>query len=446
MADLKEAAARKEILLLQEQLAKAEERLVIAERKKQEIEFELTGKLKKLEEENSSLLGKTNHFESLKAEKEELNEKLKQAEQQVTSVKMLENERDALKTENMTILKELEEMKSTQDDDLLQEKVESLEIIEKSLRSELEELKKNKEIVEVELAGLRDSFENEKKTLKSENEKLLKQISLLEKISSDPQSTASKDYIAVIRGECENAIKAKEEEMEAKLKNLVRDFCIQMDVKDNDCDKMVSELLEKNHDLEERLVKEHRKQISELQQNLFEKECALDEMRDNYEEALQEKEKKLKELQSTIKKLSESSQVGLNDIPTECSDWDDTWAVPDENMDISSPTACNESCKEHLQQIESLQSEVTKCNSEIKELKILLRLSPPESMVNSCRNDPSQSIPEPTEFEYLKNIIYEYMMGKEPVTLAKVIAAVLRFSDLQTQQVIRREEARHSTR
>lgn len=30
-------------------------------------------------------------------------------------------------------------------------------------------------------------------------------------------------------------------------------------------------------------------------------------------------------------------------------------------------------------------------------------------------------------------------------TLAKVIAAVLRFNDVQTQQVIRREEARHNT-
>ncbi|GBM23635.1 hypothetical protein AVEN_195451-1, partial [Araneus ventricosus] len=84
------------------------------------------------------------------------------------------------------------------------------------------------------------------------------------------------------------------------------------------------------------------------------------------------------------------------------------------SVENSSPVPCNE-CKEHLQQIETLQSEVTKCNSEIKELKVLLRLSPPESMANNSRKDPSQAIPEPTEFEYLKNIIYEYMMGKEPV-------------------------------
>ncbi|GFY65723.1 golgin subfamily A member 4 [Trichonephila inaurata madagascariensis] len=446
IAESREIASHKEISLLKDQLAKAEEKFSEVEQKKQEIEAELSGKVRKLEEENSSLLGKTNHFESLKAEKEELNEKLKQAEQQVTSVKMLESERDKLRNENLKIVEELELLKSSQNNEALQEKIEALEISEKSVRSELEELKKSKEILENELAELRSLFEKEKSDLKSEKERLLKQIDLLEKMSSDPQSKASRDYIAVIRGECETAIKAKEEEMETKLKHLVRDFCIQMDVKDNDCDKMVSELMEKNQDLEERLVKEHRKEIAELRQNLFEKECALDEMRDNYEEVLQEKEKKLKELQSTIKKLSENSNnndVAL--ISTESSDWDDTWAVPEESVDNSSPN-CNESCKDHVQQIESLQNEVTKCNSEIKELKVLLRLSPPESMVNCSRKDPSQSIPEPTEFEYLKNIIYEYMMGKEPVTLAKVIAAVLRFSDTQTQQVIRREEARHPMR
>ncbi|GFS72207.1 golgin subfamily A member 4 [Nephila pilipes] len=448
IAESRETASRREISILKDQLTQAEEKISEAEQKKREIETELSGKVRKLEEENSSLLGKTNHFESLKAEKEELNEKLKQAEQQVTSVKILESERDKLNNENMKILEELKLLKSSQNDNEgLQEKIEALEISEKSVRSELEELKRSKEILENELAELRSSFEKEKDALKSEKEKLVKQINLLEKMSSDPQSNASKDYIAVIRGECETTIKAKEEEMETKLKHLVRDFCIQMDVKDNDCDKMISELLEKNQDLEERLVREHRKEIAELRQNLFEKECALDEMRDSYEEVLQEKEKKLKELQSTIKKLSESSNnndVAL--ISTESSDWDDTWAVPDESVDNSSPIPCNESCKDHLQQIESLQNEVIKCNSEIKELKVLLRLSPPESMVNSCRKDPSQSIPEPTEFEYLKNIIYEYMMGKEPVTLAKVIAAVLRFSDSQTQQVIRREEARHPMR
>lgn len=42
-------------------------------------------------------------------------------------------------------------------------------------------------------------------------------------------------------------------------------------------------------------------------------------------------------------------------------------------------------------------------SSEIKELKILLRLSPPETMVNNNnRRDSLHSLPEPTEFEVRK--------------------------------------------
>lgn len=199
-----------------------------------------------LQDENSSLLGKTNHVESLKAEKEELNEKLKEAEHQVTSIKALESERDRLQAENADLLKQLDVLKSNQEDSSLQEKYDILKETENTLRIELDNLKSNKEDLESKLSESNSLSETEIQALKLENEKLSKQIGMLEKFhSSDPESTSVKEYIAIVRGECEAAIKAKEEEMETKLKHLVRDFCIQMDVKDKDCDKMMSEMIGK---------------------------------------------------------------------------------------------------------------------------------------------------------------------------------------------------------
>uniref|UniRef100_A0A5S6PYJ3 GRIP domain-containing protein n=1 Tax=Trichuris muris TaxID=70415 RepID=A0A5S6PYJ3_TRIMR len=54
---------------------------------------------------------------------------------------------------------------------------------------------------------------------------------------------------------------------------------------------------------------------------------------------------------------------------------------------------------------------------------------------------------EPTEAEYLKNILYRYMteresLGRESVTLAKAIAAVVKFSPSQTRLVLLKEESR----
>uniref|UniRef100_A0A8C4QYD9 GRIP domain-containing protein n=1 Tax=Eptatretus burgeri TaxID=7764 RepID=A0A8C4QYD9_EPTBU len=57
--------------------------------------------------------------------------------------------------------------------------------------------------------------------------------------------------------------------------------------------------------------------------------------------------------------------------------------------------------------------------------------------------DPKE--PEPTEVAYLRKVLFEYMMGRETKTLAKVITTVLRFPDDLAQKVLEREEVK-STR
>lgn len=54
----------------------------------------------------------------------------------------------------------------------------------------------------------------------------------------------------------------------------------------------------------------------------------------------------------------------------------------------------------------------------------------------------NHSLEEANEYEYLKNILFQYMMGKEPVTLSKVLSAVLKFSPDQQKEISLREEHR----
>jgi 1-pyrroline-5-carboxylate dehydrogenase len=56
----------------------------------------------------------------------------------------------------------------------------------------------------------------------------------------------------------------------------------------------------------------------------------------------------------------------------------------------------------------------------------------------------SQELDPALELAYLRNVLYEYMMGKQPLILAKVIAAVARFDADQTQNVIHKEEQKQS--
>lgn len=51
-----------------------------------------------------------------------------------------------------------------------------------------------------------------------------------------------------------------------------------------------------------------------------------------------------------------------------------------------------------------------------------------------------ETLEDSTEIEYLRNILYEYMMGKETMVLAIVIAAVVKFDQEQTAKILKKEE------
>lgn len=117
------------------------------------------------------------------------------------------------------------------------------------------------------------------------------------------------------------------------------------------------------------------------------------------------------------------------------SGWDDAW--PDEEE--WSPPECPAD-----ERIEALQLTLGRYRDEINDLRCILRAQQNNNATNHAGKNPVQ-LPEPMEYEYLRNILFEYMMGKETVTLSKVIAAVLKFSDEQKDQILQRQEAKQHT-
>lgn len=75
----------------------------------------------------------------------------------------------------------------------------------------------------------------------------------------------------------------------------------------------------------------------------------------------------------------------------------------------------------------SLQQTVMSQRREITELRKIVNL----------RHD---TLEDSTEIEYLRNILYEYMMGRETLVLARVIAAVVKFDQEQTNKILKKEE------
>lgn len=65
---------------------------------------------------------------------------------------------------------------------------------------------------------------------------------------------------------------------------------------------------------------------------------------------------------------------------------------------------------------------------ENKRLKELIEIRNKESNSSESSSNAASrlsNIPEPTEFEYLKNIIFEYMMGREPLVSTLIFNTVL---------------------
>lgn len=75
----------------------------------------------------------------------------------------------------------------------------------------------------------------------------------------------------------------------------------------------------------------------------------------------------------------------------------------------------------------TLQQTLTAQRRELTELRKLVKLK-------------HDTLEDSTEIEYLRNILFEYMMGKETMVLARVIAAVVKFDQEQTAKILKKEE------
>ncbi|CAI6367484.1 unnamed protein product [Macrosiphum euphorbiae] len=132
------------------------------------------------------------------------------------------------------------------------------------------------------------------------------------------------------------------------------------------------------------------------------------------------------------------------------------WTNEQKHNALSLMTADNEN-EETLEKIiqdvettsqreEALQRQITKLNKELSELKKMYR----NEIHNKHRNnegdddDNEDNNKDGCEMEYLRNILYEYMMGKQPMVLAKVLAAIVKFDSNQLSTILQKEEQKVS--
>eukprot|EP00063_Salmo_salar_P060652 XP_014035487.1 PREDICTED: golgin subfamily A member 4 isoform X3 [Salmo salar] len=364
---------------------------------------EIKMKLKEVEVE------KVNFLAEISCLKDDLLEKTALIEQQKTELTSLEKQgTNAVEVvEHCTAeqTKSLTAGKETENHSLTQEygDAESLSYLQNKLAEAVQEKQK----LQKDLRSLRREHEQDleyvKKELAQENEKKLK----LE-------------------------VEDLEMKQNSSLKQLMREFNTQMALKEQEMTAALKETIGKAQSVEVELMDSHREETNQLQKVIAQKDDDLNRTVHRYEQVLQSREvemgdrvwqvqKELEDLQARTH--SGSGEMGVKELQAQLA----------EKTTLLSEARLKE--QQFVDRIHSLEDKM-RC---VHKNSVLTHMG-------STFKDPghysAESFSEPTEFEYLRKVLFEYMMGRETKTMAKVITSMLKFPQDQAQQVLEKEDTK----
>ncbi|KAK1332518.1 hypothetical protein QTO34_007199 [Cnephaeus nilssonii] len=284
--------------------------------------------------------------------------------------------------------------------------------------------------------------EQEKQKLSKEIVKLQKDLRMLRKEHQQELDITRKEY----EQEMEEKIKQEQEDLELKhnstLKQLMREFHTQLAQKEQELETTLKETIDKAQEVEAELLENHQEETNQLYKKIADKEDDLKRTAKRYEEILDAREEemtaKVMDLQTQLEELQKKYQQRLQQ---EENPGNDKATILELQTQLAQKTSLISDSKlkeqEFREQIHNLEDRLKKYEKNVYATTV----GTPYKGGNLYRTDVSL-FGEPTEFEYLRKVLFEYMMGRETKTMAKVITTVLKFPDDQTQKILEREDAR----
>ena len=358
-------------------------------------------------------------FNELKEKLEMHNQMLYDAQNSSSSK---ESEIDELKTLLTTTNEDIEalkkDLKSSQDDKATQllEYEESLV----KLEQEIKELKTKNEQLQETL-----EHQNRKMEEKDEDDNLRSQI---EKNHEDSIKMLIKKYETQLAEKEESndmELERVRDQAEVEHRKTVQDFSIQIaDLK--------QELYEKTA-LYDDVMERHQSQLSAKQDELDQEVEACNRM---YQAKIAEVQA---ENEAKLRALGQADAAGLEDTNDSNSSYHNSWnweratSMDEEAVLELQRTPTREQREQQIRQTASAALQPQDDET-----------SAPATLTVTTTTNQSYSIEDANEYEYLKNVLYQYMLGKEPITLARVLATVVKFSPDEINEVLKHEEKKHS--
>lgn len=283
-----------------------------------------------------------------------------------------------------------------------------------------------------------DSLKNKLSQVVSEKEKIHKDFTRLQKDIRLLRKEHEQDIEYMkkeLSEENEKRLKMELEDVEMKhnsaIKHLMREVNTQMALKERDLDAAVKEAIAKAQSVEAELINVHRDEASQLRKMIAQKEDDLHRTVKKYEQIIESREEEMGDRVWQVQKELEELQTrshGTSEMSTE-----ELQAQLAEKTTLLSGTRLKE--QEFVEKIHSLEDKIRCLNR--KTVVTHLGSSFKDPVFSS-----SDALSEPAEMEYLRKVLFEYMMGRETKTMAKVITSMLKFSPDQAQKVFDKEDSK----
>ncbi|XP_068092671.1 LOW QUALITY PROTEIN: golgin subfamily A member 4 [Hyperolius riggenbachi] len=374
--------------------------------------------------------------------------------------KLLETEQ-RLKESNLSDVNDLEAEKfkiehlSSKHQEVLLSIQEQLAAKDSELKACIEKMEEKSRLCE-ELKVLNNEFMSQENTFKiklkdaeGEIQKFRKEVTKLQKDMRALRKEHNHELDLLkkeILEEAEEKIKHETEDSELKhnstIKQLLREFNTKMAEKERELETAVQETIGKAQEVEAELMQSQRIETTQLHKKIAEKEDDLKRTVKKYEELLEMREEemtlKVTELQEKLEQLQE--ELSRQQTEEAAQDEEDLQSEDLQTQLAKKTTQLNEaklSMQELKEQINVLEDQLKKYTRGI----FVSPFGTPYKDENHRHGD-INVFGEPTEFEYLRKVMFEYMMGRETKTMAKVITTVLKFPADQAQKILEREDAR----
>ncbi|RZF47178.1 hypothetical protein LSTR_LSTR004887 [Laodelphax striatellus] len=415
----------------------------------------------------SNLFSKVNILSSVLSTQEEAIVRLESSSGQLTSkTSELETECESLKGENSKLAAEIDTIKQNLNKGSVSNTVKL-----SNVTSQLESARQ--EYIELQATHNRkcEEMSNLSKELNSLRGEYVRIREQLEMKGDD------NNELAKLRAENEDLklrVESIEEDRDKNLKQLILEFNTKIAEKDEEVRAAELKKFDRKEAEDNFLFVELKQQIKDLNSQLEsscesyeakladnerskeELEKSMEEMKNIHEKQMREQDKKWRACLD--RRLLEAEKKYKEEIDELSKEWQNERKQSESrNTEQPQPQELEHSSRLAVAAMESgassselLRKQVTSLTKQLEDTKLqhkhevseLQKCIAMKKHSSDKHND--VSIEDCTEMEYLRNILFEYMMGKEPVIMAKVLSAIVKFDPEQTNKILQKEEQKVS--